>query len=574
MTWAAQAWGVRGSERAVHIHYGEEIQREVASLAARIAADSTLATHYPPRWLALKLLEGEADLTARVAALPQGAALVAEARRAGERLEAIYGDSVEIALADARYGFIHGVALEVQRRAPTARYDMTERIDRIAAHRVLGLPIFLGVMYVMFKLVVDVSAPFLDWVDGVIQGPVSRWAGVLLGLVGVPEWVHALVRDGIIAGVGAVLVFVPVLFLLYLFLTFLEDSGYMARVAFVMDKLMSFTGLHGKSFIPLILGFGCAVPAIYATRTLENERDRIVTGLLVPLMSCSARLPVYVLFGLAFFPRHADWLILALYVSGILLAGGVGWLFGRTLLRSAPHALFALELPPYRLPTLKGLLLHTWDKTKEFVHKAGTVILAVSVVLWVLMNMPWGVEEARESWFGRAAATIAPVFAPAGFGTWEASGALMTGFIAKEIVVSTMSQVYLGAESTGEAAVRAEEPPTLGEEIGGILGGFVWAAVDAGKILVSLVPGINLVDAEAEVEDLALTRALGAHFSTAAALAFLVFVLVYTPCVATLGAIRSEYGWKWLWVSASYQLALAWVLAVMVYQGSHFLGWG
>ncbi len=456
-------------------------------------------------------------------------------------------------------------------RVPINRYDMTTRVDRIVAHRVLGLPLFLVMMYLMFKLVVDVSAPFLDWMDGVINGPITRWAIQILTWIGAPPWLHSLVVDGIITGVGGVLVFLPGLFVLYLFLTFLEDSGYMARVAFLMDKLMSFTGLQGKSFIPLILGFGCAVPAIYATRTLENERDRIATGLLVPLMSCSARLPVYVVFGMAFFPRHADLLITGLYLGGVVLAAGVGWLFSRTFFRNSPHALFALELPPYRLPTLKGLWLHTWEKSKEFVYKAGTVILGVSVVLWLLTNLPPGVTEARASYFGRASAAIAPIFAPAGFGTWEASAALVTGFIAKELVVSTMAQVYLG-EDVADSADASK--PTFGEDLGMIVGGFFLATLDAVKTLPSLIPGVNLLGETATGEDSGLSGALSAGFTSLAALAFLVFVLVYTPCVATLGAIRSEYGWKWLWVSASYQFALAWCLAVLVYQGGHVLGWG
>lgn len=555
---------------AFHSHYSEEIRHEVADLAALIEAEPALVATFPAGWLALKLLEGEADLMTQVAATPSGDAILAQAQTRAEHIHSIYGDTVDIALADARYGFIHGVTLEVQKRIPTGRYDITERVDRIAAHRVLGLPIFLAVMYVMFKLVVDVSAPFLDWVDAVITGPVSRWATHLLTLTAAPDWIHALVRDGIIAGVGGVLVFVPGLFVLYLFLTFLEDSGYMARVAFLMDKLMSFTGLHGKSFIPLILGFGCAVPAIYATRTLENERDRIATGLLVPLMSCSARLPVYVVFGMAFFPRHADLLILSLYLGGILLAGGMAWLFSRTLFRNRPQTMFALELPPYRLPTLKGLLLHTWEKTKEFVQKAGTVILAVSVVLWLLMNLPWGVEAPRDSWFGRSSAAIAPVFAPAGLDSWEVGGALLTGFIAKEVVVSTMSQIYVGeAEPSQDETVS-----TFGQDLGEIIGGFALATLEAGQRLLSLIPGVSLVPESGEEENLALSVALSSRFTPLAALSFLVFVLVYTPCVATLGAIRSEYGWKWLWVSASYQLGLAWVLSVAVYQGGRFLGWG
>lgn len=556
--------------RPFTLNYGREIEDEIERLVALIDRQPELARSFQPRWLALKLLEGEADLLDDVETLPGGSELLTQARQSHSRIEAVYGDSVDIAVADARYGFIHGLARQVVDTSQLSRYTVTDRIDRIVTNRLLGLPIFLTVMYVMFKLVVDVSAPYLDWVDGVITGPISRWAAGLLGIVAAPEWLHALVLDGVIAGVGGVLVFVPGLFVLYFFLTLLEDSGYMARVAFLMDKFMSFTGLHGKSFIPLILGFGCAVPAVYATRTLENERDRIVTGLLVPLMSCSARLPVYVVFGLAFFPHHADLLITGLYLFGIVLAAAVGLFFSNTLLKNSPDAVFALELPPYRLPTLKGLLIHTWAKSKEFIHKAGTVILVVSIVLWFLLNLPWGVATPRQSLFGQVSAAASPVFAPAGFDGWEATGSLVTGFIAKEVVISTMSQIYVGEAGAEEA----EPETTFGEDVGDIIVGFGAATLDAGKMLVSLIPGLNLVEAEAEEQDTALSSALTANFSALAALAFLVFVLVYTPCVATLGAIRAEYGWKWMWFSAGYQFALAWLLAVLVYQGGQFLGWG
>jgi ferrous iron transport protein B len=266
------------------VNYGSDIEAEIERLVTLIDRQPDLSSQFRPRWLALKLLEGEADILERVARLAGGSDLLAQARQGHNRIEAVYGDSVDIAIADARYGFIHGVTRQVVDKSQVNRYTLTDRIDRIVTNRVLGLPIFLVVMFVMFKLVVDVSAPYLNWVDSVISGPVSRWATGLLSLVSAPGWLQSMVVDGIIAGVGGVLVFLPGLFVLYFFLTLLEDSGYLARVAFLMDKVMSFTGLHGKSFIPLILGFGCAVPAIYATRTLENERDRIATGLLVPLM--------------------------------------------------------------------------------------------------------------------------------------------------------------------------------------------------------------------------------------------------------------------------------------------------
>jgi ferrous iron transport protein B len=551
------------------INYGQEIEAEIARLIPLIQGQPNLCQQFSPRWLAVKLLEDEADLVAVTERSPGGAELVAQARAGGERISQIYGDSPDLAIADARYGYINGLTRQVVDTSQVDRYTLTDRIDRVVTHRVLGLPIFLVAMYLMFNLVINVSAPFLDWVDGTINGPISRWTSNLLMLAGAPDWLHSLAIEGVIAGVGGVLVFLPGLLVLYFFLTLLEDSGYMARVAFVMDRVMSFVGLHGKSFIPLILGFGCAVPAIYATRTLENRRDRIVTGLLTPLMSCSARLPVYVVFGLAFFPRQADLLIMGLYVLGMVLAAGAGWLFSRTLFQNRGDAAFVLELPPYRLPTLKGLLMHTWEKSKEFIKNAGTLILAVSVVVWLMLNLPWGVANPRESYFGQASVALTPFLKPAGFDQWEVAGSLVTGFVAKEVVVSTMSQIYLGEEATATPAPDS----TFGEDLGQIIAGFGAATVEAGRRLISLIPGLSLSQTEQVVEDTALSAALRSVFTPLSALAFVIFVLIYTPCVATLGAIRAEYGWRWMGFSAFYQLVLAWACAVLVYQGGHFLGW-
>jgi ferrous iron transport protein B len=427
-------------------------------------------------------------------------------------------------------------------------------------------------MYVVFQLVVNVSAFFLDWVDGVISGPVTRWVTGLLTMLSAPDWLLSLAVDGVIAGVGAVLVFVPGLIVLYLFLTLLEDSGYMARVAFVMDRVMRFTGLHGKSFMPMILGFGCAVPAIYATRTLESRNQRILTSLVVPLMSCSARLPVYVVFGLAFFGAAAGNVITGLYVFGIVVAAIVASVLSRTILRERGDSVFALELPPYRVPATRVLLRHTWQKTREFVVKAGTVIFAVVVILWFAMSLPWGVTDQRESYFGQASAAVAPIFEPAGFGTWEASGALVTGFIAKEVVVSTMGQVYVGGDEGAEEAAAAT--PTVGEDVREIAAGFVGATDGAVRATLSLIPGVNLLPAgEAEREDTQLSMALQAAFSPLAAVGFVIFVLIYTPCVATIAAIRDEFGWRWAALSGAYQFAIAWLIAVLIFQVGSFLGY-
>ena len=428
-------------------------------------------------------------------------------------------------------------------------------------------------MYVVFQLVVNVSSYFLDWVDAVISGPFTRWVTSLLTLVSAPDWFISLAVDGVIAGVGAVLVFVPGLIVLYLFLTLLEDSGYMARVAFVMDRVMRFTGLHGKSFMPMILGFGCAVPAIYSTRTLESRNQRILTSLVLPLMSCSARLPVYVVFGLAFFGAAAGNVITALYVFGVVLAALVATVMSRTILREREDSVFALELPPYRVPMMSALLRHTWQKTREFVVKAGTVIFTVVVILWFAMSLPWGVADQRDSYFGQASAAVAPVFAPAGFGTWQATGALATGFIAKEVVVSTMGQIYVGGEDGSDAT---DAPvPSFGEDLRAIGAGLVGAVEGAVRTTLSLIPGVDLEPpATADAEETQLSVALQAVFTPLAAVAFVVFVLIYTPCVATLAALRDEFGWRWAALSATYQFAIAWLLAVLIFQVGTFLGYG
>lgn len=553
---------------AFTLDYGRDLEAEIARVSAAFDEHRLDTAPYPRRWLALKLLEGEADLLAAVRGRAGGEAVARLAQERSAYLASVYGDDVDVLAADRRYGFVSGVTRQVLHKPALDRVSLTDRIDDIVTHRWLGLPFFLAVMYVIFRLVIDVSAPFLDWVDGVINGPVAGGIAALLRALAAPDWLRSLVLDGLVAGVGGVLVFVPGLMVLFFFLAVLEDSGYLARAAFVMDRFMRVVGLHGKSFIPMILGFGCAVPAIYATRTLASRRDRILTALLVPLMSCSARLPVYVVFGLAFFGSRAGtviWLMYALGIGAALLAGMV---FTRTLLKPDVTSAFVLELPPYRRPALRSLLIHMWEHTREFVQKAGTVILAVSAALWLLLNLPWGVADQRASYFGQVSAALSPAFRPLGFGTWEAAGALVTGFAAKEVVVSTLSLIYVGGADTAEA----EAPHSLGEALWDVVTGFGQAVVDAGRTLLTLIPGVSFPEAEAEPEDTALSAALRRTFTPLSALALLVFVLLYVPCAATLGAIRHEFGWSWAVVSALYQTGVAWLAAFVIYQGGRLLG--
>ncbi|MFZ5880711.1 MAG: ferrous iron transport protein B [Chloroflexota bacterium] len=557
------------SREIFRLDYGSKFEREIVKIMAAFEEIKFDTGRYPKRWLAIKLLEGDADILARVQSMPNGGQIVEAAQRSVEHLKSMLGDDVDMLTADHRYGFINGVVRQTLQRPLVDRLTLTDQIDNIVTHKWLGLPIFFAVMYIVFRLVIDVSSPFLDWTDAIVTGPISNWASALLDLALAPSWIHSLIVDGIVAGVGGVLVFVPGLLILYFFLALLEDSGYMSRAAFVMDRFMRIVGLHGKSFIPMILGFGCAVPAIYATRTIASHRDRLLTALLVPLMSCSARLPVYVVFGLAFFGSRAGTVIWAMYALGIVVAMLAGMVFTRTILKPDVTSAFVLELPPYRQPALKSVLIHMWENTREFVRKAGTVILASSILMWILLNLPWGVTDQRNSYFGRVSGAISPVFAPLGFDNWETGGALVTGFMAKEIVVSTMSQIYLGGE---EAEIK--EPTTFVQDLVGIGQGFVEAAVQSGKILLDILPGVHLINEADESEDTALSLALREHFTPLSAAALLVFVLLYVPCVATLGAIKQEFGTSWAVTSAIYQTAVAWLAALVVYQGGRLLGLG
>ena len=551
------------------LDYGGKIEREIARMISKFEESNFDTGRYSQRWLAIKLLEKDPDILERVQSMQSGETIVAYARERAAHVEAMLGEDFDLLTADRRYGYINGIVRQALHHPLVDRITFTDRVDNIVTHKWLGLPIFFAVMYLVFRLVIDVSSPFLDWTDAVINGPIAHWISLVLDLLPTPLWIRSLLIDGIIAGVGGVLVFVPGLLILYFFLALLEDSGYMSRAAFVMDRFMRIVGLHGKSFIPMILGFGCAVPAVYATRTIASRRDRVLTALLIPLMSCSARLPVYVVFGLAFFGARAGTVIWTMYALGIVVAMLAGMVFTRTILKPDVSSAFVLELPPYRQPALKSVLIHMWENTREFVRKAGTTILSMSVVMWVLLNLPWGVTNQRDSYFGKVSAAIAPVFAPVGFGNWETGGALVSGFMAKEIVVSTLSQVYLGNVSQ-----NPPQPTTVTEDITSIGSGFVQAGIRSGRILLSILPGVNMISQSTQNEDTLLSLALRDNFSTLGAISLLVFVLLYVPCVATLGAIKHEFGMSWAVTSAIYQTVVAWIFSFIIYQVGLLLGFG
>jgi len=561
---ALEAAAAAPSPSPARARYGADLEAAVAEVSSAVGTRAPeLASTYPPRWLALKVLEGDERVLSET-----GLVRAAVAGPAVRHLESAHGGDLEALVTEARHGLAAGLTREILAKPAATRRDVTERIDRVVLNRFLGIPIFLAAMWLVFKLTFDLSGPFGDWIDATTNGPLKRLAAALLGSIHAPDWTVSLVNDGVVAGVGFVLVFVPVIFAMMFFITFLEGSGYMARAAFVMDKAMHAIGLHGKSFIPMVLGFGCNFPGIYATRTLENHRDRVLTALLLPLMSCGARLPVYVLFVGVFFPGRAGTVIWALYVIGIALAIAMGVLFKRTLFRGdAPP--FIMELPPYRMPSLTSLGLHTWEKGKHFLVKAGTYIFAVSVLVWFLLHLPWGVENKKDSYLGRAGQVMAPALAPLGFGSWEAASSLITGVIAKEIVVGTMSEIY---------APKAEEKkdvPSLGEDLKQIATSFGAAAKTAVVNVVSTFRPATLSADRDEPTPSELQAAIGRAFTPLTAFGFMAFVLLYMPCVVVAFAMRQELGgWKWFGVAFAYQSALAWTVSLLVYQGGRLLGLG
>ncbi len=564
------------------LDYGPDIEAAIDALVQRIESSPDIADRYPTRWLAIALIDRDPGLDEQIQIIEGGPALLDHRDHLVDVLRSSLGEGVDTAIAGKRFDAIHGIVADVTDVSQSRRVTRSDRIDAVVTNRFLGIPIFLAAMWTVFKITTDVAGAFLDWVDRAISGPISQLVASLVSAVGLDgTWVESLLVDGVVAGVGAILVFVPVLISLYLALAFLEDTGYMARAAFVMDRLMRGVGLQGKSFLPMLVGFGCTVPAVYATRTLDNERDRVLTSLLVPFMSCGARLPVYVLMSAVFFPNHAGLIVFSMYLLGIVVALLLGLVLRRTALPVTEYAPTIMEMPPYRMPTLRSIWFHTWVRTRAFLEEAGTIIFVTMLVVWLLMAIPasaagsFADTDVDDSAFSTVASIVSPVFEPAGFGSWEATGALMSGFVAKEVVIGTMAQVY-GIED----AEAASEPPSIAESAKQVVVGFWTATTDALKAIPGIV-GIDLGSGDEEEEPSALMSSIRVGFEESsgghgelAALAFMVFVLLYTPCMAAVGAIRHEIGTRWMWVSVIGQSMIAWVFAVVVFQGGLFLGLG
>lgn len=550
--------------------YSPEIEREIQNLVKVIETEYEEGKDYPTRWLAIQLLEGDSSILEN-SGNPIPNCLQTAIADSKSRLEQTYDEDLEIVIANHRYDFVRSLMTETIIREDEEKPTLSDRIDRIVTNQYLGLPIFLILMYFIFNIVQNVSIPYLDWIDALFTGPITNWTISLLTWLSAPDWVRSLFVDGILAGVGGILVFFPGLFAMYYLLAILEQSGYLARAAFVMDRLMSKVGLHGKSFIPMILGFGCNVPAIYATRTIERREARLLTALLIPFMSCSARLPVYILFGLAFFPENANLVILGMYLTGIMVAAVVGSLLSRVLFKGLSLSILVMELPAYRVPTMKSINQYAWRQSKQFINKAGTTIVSFSILLWFLLNIPWGVADPQQSYYGKVSTAIAPILEPAGFGTWEATGALVTGLVAKEIVVASLSQVYYVPQDVDESS-----QVSFWEDLKEIGVGLGEATLMTGKKLLDvLTPGITLFSQDnVSQENTALSQALQKAFTPLSAIAFILFVLLYVPCVATIGAQKQEFGWKWAAASMGITLIVPWTVSVLVFQVGSLLGLG
>ena len=501
----------RGFCRHIHINHGPELERSIEEVKHIIGQNDGIRHKYSTRFLSIKLLENDKELEKFIRTLPNGNKILEVRDHEEQRLQNVLNEESEQAITDAKYGFISGALKETFVDNHQDTEYTTRVIDSIVTHRIWGYPIFFLFMYLMFQgtfVLGDYPMQAIEWLVETIGNLIRQHMA--------EGPLKDMLVDGIIGGVGGVIVFLPNILILYFCISLMEDSGYMARAAFIMDKIMHQMGLHGKSFIPLIMGFGCNVPAVMASRTIENRKSRLITMLITPLMSCSARLPIYLIMVGAFFPRNASLILLCIYAIGIVLAVGMARLFSRFIVKGDDTP-FVMELPPYRMPSSKSILRHTWEKGAQYLRKMGGIIMIASMVIWALGYYPNHdaynsvAEQQEHSYIGQVGHTIEPLIEPLGF-DWKLGIGLLSGVGAKELVVSTLGVLYTNEEDTS----------TLSERI---------------------------------------------PITPLAALCYMVFVLIYFPCIATLVAIRQESGsWKWGLFAAVYTTLLAWIVTFALYQ--------
>ena len=511
--------GKQKTFRHIHINHGVLLEKMIERVEALIRKNPEPHHNYSGRFLAIKLLENDRQVEGIVKMLPNGEEIIKERNNCQDEIKQELDDDSEGAITDAKYGFVQGALKECLVKKTVYKRMLTKRIDAYVTNRYLGFPIFLALMFLTFFCTFTRGQYPMDWIDSGVG-----WLSDMIGSYMNDGPLKDLLIDGILAGVGGVIVFLPNIMILYAFISWMEDSGYMARAAFIMHKM----GLHGKSFIPMIMGFGCNIPAIMATRTIEDRKSRLLTMLIVPLMSCSARLPVYIIIIGAFFPKHQALTLFAIYLIGIVMSVVMANLFSKFVVKGESSP-FVMELPPYRLPSAKSVVRHTWEKGKQYLKKMGTIILAASIVVWALAYFPHHEELSNEqqmeqSYIGQLGKAVEPVISPCGL-QWKEGVSLITGVGAKEIVASTMGVLYATNTEEGAEAEDLEDSSHLSQII-----------------------------AQSGMTPLA-------------AFAFMVFVLLYMPCLPACIAIKNESGkWRWALFTACYTTCLAWICATLVYQ--------
>ena len=524
--------------RHIHINHGSEVEHSIERIKGLISKTEDIRYKYSTRYLAIKYLENDKEIEGVVESLPNRDEIIAARFEENNRIRGLMGSGLESSMVDAKYAFIQGALAETyeQNSGKKKKEGITDKIDAIVTNRWLAFPIFFFILYIVFDSTFVIGEYPMKWIEWIVEHIGSFIAGFMAD-----GWFKDMIVDGVIGGVGSVLVFLPNILLLYLFISLLEDSGYMARAAFIMDRLMHRIGLHGKSFIPMIMGFGCNVPAIMATRTIESRKSRLITMLIIPLMSCAGRLPVYILIAGAFFPKNAGIVLLGLYALGILLAIIAAKIMSRFF--KDDDLPFVMELPPYRVPTAKSIFRHTWEKGRQYLQKMSGIILVCSLAIWFLGYFPNhdaydSVPEQQEhSFIGYVGKAMEPVLKPLGF-DWRMGVGIVAGVGAKELVVSTLGVMYADEEPVGSDPSDLSEGDSARktEETGGTDG------------------------------TTRLQKALLRSVSPAGALAYMVFILLYFPCVATFVAIKNESGgWKWAIITAVYTIVLAWIAAFITY---------
>ena len=531
--------------RHIHINHGAELEQSIDRIKVLLQKNTDIRYKYSTRYLAIKYLENDKEIERVVEALENRDEIITARFEENARVRELMGSGLESSLVDAKYAFVQGALAETYEpyKGHRSRSTITDKIDAVVTNKWLAFPIFFALLYLVFSGTFTIGEYPMQWIEWLVGQ-----FGAFVSSVMADGWLKDLVVDGIIGGVGSVLVFLPNIMLLYMFISLLEDSGYMARGAFIMDRVMHKMGLHGKSFIPMVMGFGCNVPAIMATRTIESRKSRLITTLIIPLMSCAGRMPVYILIAGAFFPRHAGLVLLGLYALGIFLA-----VFGAKIMSKFmkdDDLPFVMELPPYRVPTAKSIFRHTWEKGRQYLQKMSGVILVCSLLIWALGYFPRGEyattqEQQENSYIGMVGKTIEPVLKPLGF-DWRMGVGIVAGVGAKELVVSTLGVMYSGYE--GDSASD-----------------YVIARSDSDVAILSTDSAVD-VQPQTPAGHVSLSDSLKRAVTPAGALAYMVFILLYFPCVATFIAIRNETGgWKWALITAVYTIILAWVAAFATY---------